>query len=199
MKMQRVVCPACGTPVLERALNQNTLMECNGCSALLDVEVFPALFRQSAESQTGELVVLEGGAACFYHSNKKAVCPCHACGRFLCALCDCEFNGHHFCPACLDTGKSKGKIKNLENQRTLYDSIALALVLVPLVTILFWFFTIFTAPAALIMALVYWNAPRSIVHRTKVRYIFAIVLALGEIGAWVFGLYFLFTNLPRRG
>jgi hypothetical protein len=189
----------CDTPVLERAINQNTLMECKGCSALLDVEVFPALFRQNTTGQTGELVVLEGDASCFYHPNKKAVCPCEACGRFLCALCDCDFNGDHFCPACLETGKTKGKIKNLENQRTLYDSIALSLVIVPIVTLLFWFMTIITAPAALITALVYWNAPRSIVHRTKVRYVIAIVFALAEIGAWAFGLYFVFSSLSRRG
>ena len=166
---------------------------------MLDVEVFPALFRQNTTGQTGELVVLEGDASCFYHPNKKAVCPCEACGRFLCALCDCDFNGDHFCPACLETGKAKGKIKNLENQRTLYDSIALSLVIVPIVTLLFWFMTIITAPAALITALVYWNAPRSIVHRTKVRYVIAIVFALAEIGAWAFVLYLVSLNLSRRG
>jgi hypothetical protein len=198
MLVQRILCPACDTPVLKEAVNQNALMRCNGCSGLLEVVVFPALFRRSTEGQTGELVVVEGDSTCFYHSDKKAVCPCQVCGRFLCALCDCEFNACHFCPACLETGKSKGKIKNLQNQRQLYDSVALMLAVLPPVSLIFWFLTILTAPAALVTAIVYWNAPRSIVHRSKIRYVLAISFAVVEICAWAFGLYFLFSNIPRR-
>jgi hypothetical protein len=185
--------------VLEEAINRDGLFQCNGCSGHLQVEVFPALFRQSAHGEKGELVVVEGDSTCFYHVDKKAVRPCQACGRFLCALCDCDFHGEHFCPACLDTGKKKGRIKNLQNQRQLYDSIALTLAVLPLVTIVFWFLTIFTAPAALITSIVYWNAPRSIIHRTKIRYVLAIVFALIEIGAWAFGIYFVISNIPSRG
>lgn len=197
--MLRVVCPSCGTPVLEPAVNQNAPASCNGCSNFIEVAVFPALFRQNATGQSGELVVVEGDATCFNHSNKKAVCPCDACGRFLCTLCDCELNGDHFCPTCLETGKSKNKIQSLQNQRTLYDSIALGLVVLPVVTLAFWFLTIFTAPAALVTALVYWNAPRSIVHRTKIRYVLAIIIALAEIVFWAFIIYVVYSNLARRG
>jgi hypothetical protein len=106
-------------------------------------------------------------------------------------LCDCELNGQHFCPACLETGKTKGKIKSLENQRTLYDGIALSLAIYPL---LIFYFTLITAPAALVVAIRYWNAPRSIVHRTKIRYVAAIILASMQIAGWVV----LFITLASR-
>jgi hypothetical protein len=194
MVSSRMECPECQTPVLESALNQYRLTPCNGCSSLLEVEVFPALFRQNAPGQTGEVLLADGESACFYHANKKAVLPCHSCGRFLCALCDCELNGEHFCPACLEAGKTKGKIKNLENQRTLYDSIALMLAVLPLATVVFWFFTPITAPIALFMSIAYWNAPRSIIHRTKIRYVIALVFAVLQIAGWGIAIYLLFTN-----
>ena len=70
-------------------------------------------------------MLVDGEASCFYHPAKKAVLPCESCGRFLCAVCDVEMNGQHLCPACLASGKKKGRLKQLENRRTLYDSLAL--------------------------------------------------------------------------
>jgi len=42
---------------------------------------------------------------------------------------------------------------------------------------------------ALFVAIRYWNAPRSIIPRTKIRYIVAIVIATLEIVAWAIGIY----------
>src|SRR6267142_3613050 len=191
----RPFCPNCRTPLVESALNQPGLKPCPGCESPLQVEVFPAFFRRTAPAVSGEVVLVEGEATCFYHPAKKAVLPCHGCGRFLCALCDCELNGEHFCPACLESGKTKGKIKSLENRRTLYDTIALSLAILPIVLIVFWFLTIITAPMALFMAIRYWNAPRSIVHRTKIRYVLAMIFATLQIAGWGIGIYLLVTNL----
>src|SRR5215472_10432910 len=105
MAVRRLVCPECHTPVLPSAVNQYSLTSCNGCSSRLEVEVFPALFRQGVPGQAAESLIVEGESSCFFHANKKAVLPCQSCGRFICALCDCELNGDHFCPACLETGK----------------------------------------------------------------------------------------------
>lgn len=186
MNPSLVQCPACQAWLLEGVFNQPRLSPCPACGVPLKVEVFPALFRRVNPGQSGETIMIEGESSCFYHSQKKAVVPCQGCGRFLCALCDCELNGQHFCPACLETGKTKGKIKSLENQRTLYDSIALSLAIFPL---LIFYFTLITAPVALFIAIRYWNAPRSIVRRTKIRYIVAMVLASTQIAGW--GLLFL--------
>lgn len=193
MNTSLVQCPKCQAWLLEGVFNQPDLSPCPACGVPLQIEVFPALFRDRAVGQGGETILVEGESSCFYHPQKKAVIPCHGCGRFLCALCDCELHGQHFCPTCLETGKTKGKIKNLENQRTLYDSIALSLAVYPL---LFFYFTLITAPAALFVALRYWNAPRSIVHRTRIRYLIAMILAAAQIAGW--GMLFVFLATRHR-
>ena len=184
-------CTRCKTPLPERMLNRAELEPCPSCSAPLQVEIFPALFRPVTPGRDGERLMVEGESSCFYHPEKKAALPCEGCGRFLCALCDCELAGRHFCPACLETGKQKGRIKNLENQRTLYGNVALALTLYPLI---FYFFTFITAPVALFVAIRYWNAPRSIVRPTRVYFVAAIFFALVEIAAWTFIIYSMFAN-----
>jgi len=186
MRSALILCPKCKTALSEDLLNRTELAPCPRCAAPLQVEIFPALFRPILTGREGETALLEGESTCYYHPQKKAVLPCEGCGRFLCALCDCELNGEHFCPACLEVGRKKGKIKSLENQRTLYDSIALALAIFPL---LVFYFTFITAPAALYIAVKHWNAPRSLVHRTRVRLIFALVLASLQIVGWVLAVY----------
>ena len=174
-------CPQCRAWLLDGVFNQPDLAPCRSCGALLQVEVFPAMFRKSTVGAGAETVVVEGESGCFYHPEKRAVRPCDNCGRFLCALCDCELKGQHFCPACLETGRDKGKIKSLDYRRTRYDSIALALAIFPM---LFLYFTLVTAPATLFVAFRYWNAPCSLVPRTRVRFVLAILIALFELAGW---------------
>jgi len=167
---------------------------CPRCKSHLWIEVFPAFFRETASSQSAEIALMDGESTCFYHAAKRAVLPCHSCGRFLCALCDCELNGEHFCPACLEVGKTKGKSKNLENRRTRYDSMAFWVAILPIITIAFWFLTIFTAPFALFMVIRYWNAPLSIVRHSKIRFVLAAVIATVQIAVWGIGLFFLVSR-----
>ena len=44
-------CPKCGAALVEGVLNQSGLEPCPGCQSLLQVEVFPALFRRTATEQ----------------------------------------------------------------------------------------------------------------------------------------------------
>jgi hypothetical protein len=176
-----VQCPKCRAWLLEEIFNQPELAPCPACGVPLQVEIFPALFRKISAGASPEIILVEGESSCFYHPQKKAVRTCDGCGRFLCALCDCELHSQHFCPACLETGKTKGKIKNLENERTLYDSIALTLSILPL---LIFYVTLLTAPMALFLAIRYWKSPGSILHRTKFRFILAIIFSTAQIAGW---------------
>jgi hypothetical protein len=178
-------CPNCRSPLGQSHFNQRDLIPCPACAAPLEAELFPAFFRHITPGLDGESILVEGESSCFYHPQKKAAAPCDGCGRFLCALCDCKLHEQHFCPACLEVGRKKGKIRDLENERTLYDSIALALALYPVIFIIGIYFTFITAPLALFFAIRYWRAPLSIVRRTKLRYIAAAILALLEILTWV--------------
>ena len=177
-----ITCPKCQTSLYEGVFNRLEPMPCPACETPLQIEVFPAMFRRIASGQQAETVMVEGESSCFFHPEKKAVVTCQGCGRFLCALCDCELKGEHYCPNCLEAGKSKGKIKSLENQRTLYDSIAIVLAVAPL---LIFYFTIITAPMTLYVAIRYWKAPMSILRRSKFRFVIAIILALLQIAGWV--------------
>jgi len=176
-----IQCPRCHTSLLDGAFNLRELKPCQTCGAPLQIEVFPAFFRKIATGQNAEPVLIEGESSCFYHAQKKAVRPCDGCGRFLCALCDCEINGRHLCPTCLEVGKSKGKIINLENRRTRYDDIALGLALLP---ILIFYFTIVTAPMTLFIVIRYWKAPQSIVRSHRLKFVLAGIIALLEIAGW---------------
>jgi hypothetical protein len=183
-----VSCPGCRAVLLKDVFNRPDLTPCPSCGVPLRVDVFPALFRKITPGQTAQAVIMADESSCFYHPQKKAVRPCDSCGRFLCALCDCELLGQHFCPACLETGKSKRKIQNLENQRTRYDSIALSLAVLPM---LIFYFTIITAPMALFVAIRYWRAPASLVGQNRTRYLVAILVALLQIAGWITLIFFL--------
>ncbi len=188
-------CPKCKRPLEAGLINQPALSPCPSCSTPLQVEIYPALFRPQASGRDSEVLILSEQASCFYHPQKKAVIPCDHCGRFLCARCDCELQGQHFCPGCLEAGRKEGRLHHLEKSRTLYGNIALALAFYPM--LIFWL-TIITAPISLVVALRFWNAPRSLVRPTRTRNIAAIILAGLQIVGWAVGIYFLSTTARRR-
>jgi hypothetical protein len=189
MTSQQVQCPKCKTPLFEGAFNLPHFSPCGVCEAPVQVQVFPAFYNPpKTESLADQPVIIDGESSCFYHPEKKAVIPCESCGRFLCGLCDCLLNGQHFCPNCLETGRTKGKIKSLENRRTLHDNAALSLSLLPL--ILAFYITFITAPMAIYIAIRNWNAPRSLVSRTRFRFVLAIFFAVLQIVGWVLIVFF---------
>src|SRR6185503_8684172 len=132
MNSGSVLCPGCQLPLPGSTFGTSTLTACPACQRRILVEVFPALFRPMASGKPAERILEEGISSCFYHEQKKAVISCDGCGRFLCALCDVEFNDQHLCPNCLQAGQSKGKIVSLETQRMLWDSAALWLSILPI-------------------------------------------------------------------
>jgi len=168
-------------------VNKSRPERCPTCSADIRVDAFPALLRKQSTIEPGSLLKIDNEAGCFYHPQKKAAVHCSVCGRFLCALCDVELNGRHFCMACLEHGKRQRKIRNLENERVLYDNIALMVAFFPLMV---FYITIFTAPAALFIAFKHWKSPSSIIPRTKIRFVIAIMLSVLQIAGWTYGIYY---------
>jgi uncharacterized paraquat-inducible protein A len=151
--------------------------------------VFPAI----DHTHVGEApAALQGetGASCFYHPQSRAAKVCEDCGRFLCALCDLEVDGRHICPRCFN------KVENtVEPRRVMYDSVALAMSTLP--ALLFWP-ALIGAPWSLFIVFRRWNAPGSMVPRTKIRFILAALFALTEIGFVVFFIYIL-TQVSLKG
>ena len=182
MAARLVGCTKCRAPLPPDIYNIGDLRACPACGARNRVDVFPAALRPVASGGTGEAVMVDGEASCFYHPAKKAVVPCESCGRFLCAVCDVDLGGQHLCPACVESGRRKGRLQQLENRRTLYDSLALAVAVYP---IIFVWTTIIGAPIALYLSIRYWNAPSSVIPRSKWRFVLAILISLLELGGWV--------------
>jgi hypothetical protein len=171
-------CPRCGLPLPETCINGESTGECVSCGAQVLLQLYPAVFKRLEAGKEGETILVAGEASCFYHPQKRAAVPCATCGRFLCSLCDIDFNGQHLCPVCLEGGQKKGRIVQFEKRRTLYDSLALHLCFFPIVI---------NSPAAVVMAIYAWNKPTSIVRRTRVRVYVALILGLLETAGWVFG------------
>ena len=68
----------------------------------------------------------------------------------------------------------------------MYDNMALALATLPFVLIWPAFIG---APWALFIVVTRWNAPSSVVPRTKIRFILAALFAVAELGFLVFIIY----------
>ena len=84
----------------------------------------------------------------------------------------------------------------LEQSRVLYDSIALTLAVgAPLVLLPLLPLTFFTALAACYLAIRYWKSPGSRTSRWKWRAPAAFVLGLGQVGLWLLGGAYLWTEL----
>ena len=175
-------CTNCNAALNKAAANSDSLVACGACSNLLRVDVYPAINRAVPVGRAGAALQVDTEAGCFYHPRKKAIVPCATCGRFLCALCDVSLNGQHLCPACLEKGKINRKIQNLENHRTCYDTIAL---LIATVSILAYWFTIFTAPIVIYLTIRHWKSPTSIIPRSKVRFILAFFIAGIQFAGWI--------------
>ena len=183
-----VACTGCQARLPVDFFNLTHFVGCPSCEASLRMRVFPALVR-TEEAPVATPILTEGESSCFYHAHKRAVVACESCGRFLCALCDIEVGDKHRCPGCLsNTGR---KTPELEKRRTLYDGIAFALATFP---ILFWPFTLITAPAAMFLTIRHWRTPLSIFPRTKIRFVIAFLLAGAQVFGWCYLAYTIYRN-----
>ncbi len=177
-----VRCPSCGAPLPGKGYNTAVPTMYRSCRAEVQVETFPALFRAPAPPRAGEALESGAEASCFYHPQKKAAVICAVCGRFLCSLCEVKLAGRCLCPTCVDSGRQNDGIAELVTERTLHDGIALSIAIVPM---LFFFATVVTAPIAIYFAIRHWRTPGSILPRTRIRSVAAIVIALLQLAGWV--------------
>jgi len=174
-------------------VNVNTVqpVPCPVCATRILAQWFPAIMRSDNDATASRPSAVSDAveASCFYHPAKQAAIVCENCGRFLCSLCDIELAGDHLCSHCIEAGKRKATLGHVEKSRTLWDEIALALSILPLLA---WPVTVITAPATLFFVFRHWNRPLSIIPRTKIRYVLAVIFASLQIVGWtVFGYHLL--------
>lgn len=188
-------CPQCGASLPSADIRLSGTFSCPECSADVRLEIFPALVRGDGPVRAGDALEAENEASCYYHPEKRAAVVCEACGRFLCTLCAIELGGKTLCPTCVELGRSREQLSELVTYRTLYDGVALMLAVLP---IFFFIATIFTAPMALYVSIRYWKSPSSLVPRTRLRFVLAILISILQIAGWMLLLgSYMFT--PGRG
>lgn len=184
-RSQPLVCGQCLTPLPWAVCNvQHQRTTCIACGAVVQAHCFPVFFERPAQGAAASAAVPREDATCFYHDTKQAVAICDQCGRLLCALCDIDMHNAHRCPACIESGRAKGKLTQLESRRIMHDNIALLLAISPLV--IGWL-GMLVAPAAIFYAIFRWRAPGSLLPRSKFRFVLAILLALLSMSG--FGLF----------
>lgn len=189
MATTEISCGVCALPVPSELWNRGEGARCPGCGQKVQALVFPAI----VQNRTGALpqpLGTDEEASCFYHPQSRAAVPCDECGRFLCHLCDLDVDGRHLCPACFEAGLATQKLDTVETRRTMFDTVALALATLP--AVLVWP-VIVTAPWSLSMVIRRWNAPLSLVPRTRIRFYLAGLFALTEIA----GIGFIVWALAR--
>lgn len=197
--VRRIIqCSRCNTPLPREHINASDVQPCPSCETPIEAHAFPALLRDPDAATAVTDPVMSGESSCFYHDHKKAVAACETCGRFICSLCRLDLHELMICPSCLQSGRVKGRMTNLEHSRTLYDSIALLMAVFPL--ILFYplaLATIVTGPMAIFLSLRHWRKPTSVLGRTKIRFVAAIIIGGLQIVAWIAAGIFGFGRIIR--
>jgi len=187
-------CARCDAPLPEWELSGGGQATCTSCGSLNEARIFPAALRTQAPVQTES--ALEGEAACFDHPGKRAVAACGHCGRFVCALCSVEFGEELWCPSCVAAGAGSARNANPDTGRPLYDSMAL---IAPLLSLWFWPMTAITGPGAVVLSVLKWREPLSLVRRNRWRFVAAIVIGLSETAGWVLLVGYLIARARAGG
>ena len=186
-----LLCSSCHQPLPATLCSAETPFRCPHCGIKLQADIFPAILQPLHEKGSIGTDVADGEASCFYHPDKQAAKVCSSCGRFVCALCEIELVGRCLCPVCLEQGRQNDQISELVTKRTLYDSMALSLSLLPL---LIWPITLVTAPVAFFLAIYGWRKPTSILPRTRIRLIAALLFSTLQLIGWGTLAFYLFER-----
>ena len=178
MTVAKLACPKCRRVVPEVYWQGVDVVRCPACESEFEQVRYPAL---AAARRVDRAVASGAGEAnCYFHAQNRAEAACDGCGRYVCAVCRVPFAGQQLCPSCLENRSDRRKLP--ENHRVLYDHVALVLAFLPL---LFWPFTLLTAPTALGVIVYGWKKPGSIVRKpSRVRFILAGLIAAAQITGW---------------
>lgn len=205
--MAYVRCPACGYGMADALFLRSAAAICPTCGKEVRPTLLAALYKSPLATPPSlpEEPPGPGETACFYNPARRATKCCDHCGVFVSDSWAAQWGGQTVCLKCLEELRAKSKDPRFEARRTLWDNIALgfavgpwALAVVFVATIVLYGFaffcillTVVTAPAAVFIALRYWNAPRSLVPRGHGRLVWALLLSLLQVGGWVAGIVLL--------
>jgi hypothetical protein len=148
---------------------------------------------------SGSEHAVEGDAVCFFHAKNRASLACDACGRFVCSICDLAIGSRHLCPVCLSRGLGRDKLPEIVPRRVLWSKTAFWIGLLPLLLGVFlWPFFIITGVTAVIVALIGWKRPGSLIRgRQRWAAVTGIVLGVAQLAVWI-GVIALIAEVGRQ-
>ncbi len=184
--MAEVRCALCNFPRPVNDLMAAGQGTCPRCKRQSITVAFPALVGGGRPPALPDDPPREGEAACFYSAGRRATRECGHCGVLISDAWAAQWGSDTVCLKCLEHLRQKGEDSRFQSNRVLWDNIALTLSLLPF-TFILWWSVIFTAPAALFIAIRHWNSPRSIVPRGRARLVIAIILAFLQVCGMAFG------------
>ncbi|HSI85126.1 MAG TPA: hypothetical protein VK970_15145 [Candidatus Methylacidiphilales bacterium] len=189
-------CFSCQTEISRDALNTPDPVPCARCATPLQAYVFEAQYRGVSGPRTE--IAQDEESTCFYHPDKRADLCCDNCGRFICSLCEIDFESQHICPGCLNSAPTKTIKTSLKNEGVNYDWFACLLGLFgPL------FCCYVTAPATCFISVRYWNSmtPFSSPFWYRARMVMSLLLGLllsvVALGYIIGNVYFM-TELSKK-
>src|ERR1700722_15678093 len=185
-------CPHCSLPLSLNLFVPGPSGQCPACHSQVEAYIFPE-FDRDPPPRPGIQLAQEHEAVCYFHSRFRAMTPCDNCGRFLCEICAISVGSRQLCPECLAQLRKQRNEMGLVYYAPLFDGVALFLVIAPLVTVIFWFFTILAAPVSLFVSFYYWSRQWNLLPRSRLRFVIAILLSLLLIAAWALAIYYLAT------
>ena len=180
----QVNCPKCHSVLPYEVLvssSASELFPCPACRAPVYAKVYPRLVSGGISGkEVGKRGASEeGDAVCSFYPELKAETVCEECGCLLSEKASVIWSGNNFCMPCLHLLREKKEKDGFLSKRTIYDNLALGLVLflAPL--------SLFTAPMALYYLIRYRNSSRGIVPRGKARWVLALILCVGVMLVWL--------------
>ncbi len=189
-------CPHCSEPLSLDLFAAGRPGQCPACRSQVEAYIYPELLRDRAIRPAIHLAQ-EQEAVCYFHSRYRATTPCDQCGRFLCEICTISLGSRQLCPECLSQLRKQKDETGLVHYAPLFDNAALFLVTAPIATVIFWFFTILSAPVSLFLSAYYWSRQWTLLPRSPVRFVAAILVSFLLIAGWGFAIYYVATAVPK--
>lgn len=167
-------------PWTEISLESTTL--CRNCGKLQDITLFSAVYRKLVNNNPETREALPEEASCYYYPEKRAQYVCGLSGRFICEAAATDWEGKKVSLEALLRLQREKSEDSLKTEAILYDDIALATAVFPL---LIWPLTLFTPAVVFYYIIRYWReGPTGIIRRSRWRYLVAGFLAIGQWALW---------------
>ena len=188
-----LLCPNCSEPLAVSLFVSGQSGQCPACHAQVEAYIFPEFHRDPSARPEIRLAE-EHEAVCYFHPRYRAMTPCDNCGRFLCAICTISVGSRKLCAECLSQLRKQKNETGLVLYAPLFDNTALFLVTAPVLTVIFWFLTFFSAPVSVFLSFYYWSRQWTLLPRSRLRFAIAILLSILLIASWAFAIYYIATT-----